>query len=472
MGHRAGGASDSAQACAVDTEGNLLWLAHSRGRLLSTDFDEQRGQQRPFLAEHDIAGGFQWAKRAGGPGEDLGRSIQSMAMAMLTLPVRSEGLRIWGLPTFERWPGWVGHFRREGRPTACLQWVRQAGGVADDAARAIATDSQGQSYVAGTFQGTARFSDTQTLSSPVVAAFVAKYDPAGEVVWVQGLTASSGMVGDGIAAIPPASMSPGFFEGKLRLGKRHSQASGSRTFFLRAWTYLASQWFQRAGGLDGDGGTGVAVDAAGNAIVTGFFAGTAMFRELRLVTTGTADVFVVKYDPQGALLWGHSAGGTAADAGNGVSVDSRGAVLVVGQFQGSMRYGTNQFMGAGKIDAFVAKLQPEGAFEWLRHGGGGGDDAGLSIATNPQGAAAISGSFEGLAARFGTHLLSAAGEKDAFVGQLTRLVPAITAQPTNIIVLAGDLMVLTVVATSETPLSYQWLECAPILRGDVVALPQ
>lgn len=63
------------------------------------------------------------------------------------------------------------------------------------------------------------------------------------------------------------------------------------------------QWARLGGGIGFDQGEAIAVDAAGNSYVTGLFFETATFGPFTLTSAGSGDVFVVKYDPSGTVLW-------------------------------------------------------------------------------------------------------------------------------------------------------------------------
>src|SRR5205823_1936140 len=111
-----------------------------------------------------------------------------------------------------------------------------------------------------------------------------------------------------------------------------TSAGGSDAFVARYSPTGALLWARSAGGTGNDQGSGIAVDLAGNAYVTGSFSGTADFdpsaATSNLVSTGSLDAFAWKLDSQGNLAWARKLGGTGSDAGNGIALDSLGNVLV------------------------------------------------------------------------------------------------------------------------------------------------
>src|SRR5207244_10403011 len=89
------------------------------------------------------------------------------------------------------------------------------------------------------------------------------------------------------------------------------------------------------GGGAADGGTGIAVDAAGNAYVTGDtnsadFPTTA--GAFQTTSSGGTDAFVTKLNPAGsALVYSTFLGGSSFDQGSGIAVDASGDAYVTGR---------------------------------------------------------------------------------------------------------------------------------------------
>jgi uncharacterized repeat protein (TIGR01451 family) len=93
------------------------------------------------------------------------------------------------------------------------------------------------------------------------------------------------------------------------------------------------------GGSDNESGTGIAVDASGNAYVTGF-TGSSNFPLTGLPGTptafenalgGTSDAFVTKFDPTGSFVYSTYLGGSDNDSATGIAVDASGNAYITGQ---------------------------------------------------------------------------------------------------------------------------------------------
>jgi uncharacterized repeat protein (TIGR01451 family) len=124
------------------------------------------------------------------------------------------------------------------------------------------------------------------------------------------------------------------------------------------------------GGLGADQGVKLTVDAAGNVYITGEtyssnFPTTegAYQRTYKGPDENNGDAFITKLDTNGALIFSTLLGGNGDDAGTGIAVNSDGTIYVAGQ-TASTDFPTTlnayQTTNAGNYDAFVSRLSPDG----------------------------------------------------------------------------------------------------------------
>jgi hypothetical protein len=186
-------------------------------------------------------------------------------------------------------------------------------------------------------------------------------------------------------------------------------ASGSALVYS---TYLGGS-LPNSEGFISDSPGGIAVDASGNAYVTGSTASPDFPTTVGALqptspicpgsNCGTFDAvagFVTKINADGsALVYSTYLGGTFADGGNSIAVDSHGNVYVTG-FAGSKDFPTvnalQSTLGSGaRSNAFVSKINASGsAFVYSTYlGGASGDnfDVGTSIAADASGNAYVTG---------------------------------------------------------------------------------
>jgi hypothetical protein len=187
-------------------------------------------------------------------------------------------------------------------------------------------------------------------------------------------------------------------------------------------------------------GYGIAVDAAGDAYVTGLSNGNLpTVTPFQAASTDNNDAFVAKLNPDGnGLIYASYLGGSSYDIGQGIAVDSSGSAYVTGMttsadfptasapgttpFQATYG-GTNDFAAPNVPgDAFVAKITPDGsALAYATYLGGNEEDAGYGIAVDNAGNAYVtgatySGNFPTVNANWRSQLNH--GGEDAFVSKL------------------------------------------------------
>jgi len=145
------------------------------------------------------------------------------------------------------------------------------------------------------------------------------------------------------------------------------------------------EWVTSAGTAGGEYATDIAVMPDGTAYVCGTFSTTIAFGTTTLTPKGSSDAFLAKIDPSGAYLWVQQLAGTSADEANSVAVDASGNVYVAGSFQGKIFYtSTDSSVAQAGYDGYMAKYDPSGVFQWRTSyvGFSGLNDYGKAIAVS------------------------------------------------------------------------------------------
>lgn len=191
-------------------------------------------------------------------------------------------------------------------------------------------------------------------------------------------------------------------------------------------------WAKRAGGSGGDFGQGISSLSDDSTVVTGYFLGTATFGEgdpnqTILTSAGGYDIFIARYNSDGALIWAKRAGGTSGDIGNGITTLSDNSVVVTGEFRDTATFGEGEvnetvLISAGNLDMFVARYNTNGTLLWAKHSGGSSREHGLAITTLSDNSTVVTGWFEDTAT-FGPGEqnetdLASAGSYDIFIARL------------------------------------------------------
>ncbi len=178
------------------------------------------------------------------------------------------------------------------------------------------------------------------------------------------------------------------------------------------------------GGGGSDIGSAIAVDSAGAAYVTGETQSTDFNTVGQIESDpgdGFADAFIAKLTPVGTLAYSTYLGGNSFDTGSGIAVDSAGAAYVTG-FTDSTDFNTvGQIEGDAPLtDAFVSKLNPAGsALAYSTYLGGNSFDRGLAIDVDGSGAAYITGQTDSTNFNTVNPIEVDSVGQDAFVSKLT-----------------------------------------------------
>ena len=297
-------------------------------------------------------------------------------------------------------------------------WARSSGGTGSNGASRIAIDKTGNVYVSGMFTGPSITFTTLTGLTTLQYAggiyndiFIVKYDASGNVLWAQGAGGTindepAGLATDGSGNVYVTGYfnSPSIIFGGTSF--TNTGTAGPDMFIVKYDANGNVIWAETAGGSGNDEGLGIARDNSGNVYVTGYFSSSHItFGETTLNNAGGNDIFIVKYDTNGNPIWAVSAGGSATDWALGVATDGSGNVYVTGGFMSpTITFGTFTLInaGSGYLDMFIVKYDPSGNVLWAKNAGGSSRDVGNSVTTDANGNVFVAGQFMSTSITFGT----------------------------------------------------------------------
>lgn len=318
-----------------------------------------------------------------------------------------------------------------------LSYSTYLGGSGDDRAWGIAVDAAGCAYVAGeTWSANFPRSTRPAPASGNQEAFVVKLNAAGTgIVYA---TFFGGRSRDSARAIALDAAGNAYIAGftystdfPTTVGAYRTSAAGQEDAFVAklnpAGTGLVYSTI--LGGAGSDFATGIAVDAGGNAYVSGYTSSTAFpvtaSAAQKTFKGGYQDGFAVKLNATGTgLVYATYIGGSGNDVANGIAVDSAGFAHLTG-YTDSTDFPVRNALraaAAGQGDAFVVKVNPGGeAFAYATYLGGRSRDAGNAIAVDGAGNAYVAGTTYSIdfPVTAGTVQAANRGSYDAFVAKLT-----------------------------------------------------
>ena len=299
-------------------------------------------------------------------------------------------------------------------------WIRSIGDPADQDIFDVATDAQGNVIVVGQFVGTIDIGGTiHTTPNLVHDIIVAKYDTQGIPLWshrygANGTDGARSVAVDGAGNI----VVTGVFQSTVDFGGGpHVSVNGtSDVFVLKLSPAGTFLWSRAYGAGGGDEGSAVAVDGTGNVIVVGHYRNTVDFGGGPLTAAGLDDMFVLKLDPTGNQAWSKTFGDANNQGMRGVATDASGAVFFTGFIEGTVNFGGGDLISLGGQDAVLVKLTAAGQLQWSRRMGAVGTQIGNSVAVDGAGNVVVIGTAGGTV-DYGGGDLTSAGSNDIFVAK-------------------------------------------------------
>jgi hypothetical protein len=284
--------------------------------------------------------------------------------------------------------------------------------------------------MAGSYTVAVSNSDGTTTSNDATLTVTGALTPDVPVLFSVG--GSAGVdYGKDFATDPQGNLiAAGYFYGTVDFdpgpGVSNRTSNGNADNFLAKYDHNgALLWAVAWGSLGVDIPHSVTTDASGNIHVCGYYSGTHDANPgagVATLTGGAArDAYIAKYDSNGVFQWAKGFGSTGLDDCFCLDVDSAGNVYATGVFGATVDFGGTSLTSAGAGDVWIAKFTSAGAWTWVQAIGSTGEDDGTAIEVDAMGRVNIAGYFNATVdfdAGAGTNSLTSAGSNDGFLVQL------------------------------------------------------
>ena len=364
-------------------------------------------------------GEYKWHKYWGANSDERGVRVGFDATGALIVAAQGASSSDFGggaLVSAGSWDLYLAKFAPDGAHV----WSKRYG---DSAAQfgdgwSLAVDPGGEFVVAGGFQGKIDLGGGPLSSMSIADIFLARFKGDGSHVWSKSFKSSSYALSDGLGIDGDGEVYlAGYFTGSLDLGGGQLVAPGlSKDGFVAKFTAAGGHvWSQRFGDTQNQEVHGLAVDAAGNATIAGYFAGTMNPGNGQLVSAGSDDAFVVRYDTVGNAVWAKRFGDGKYQQVLALARSPDGRVTIAGRFEGSVDFGGGPLLAPSQR-GFVAQFEPDGKPVWSKLIASGAVQP-QSIAADGFGTLVATGFFTGMA-DFGGGALVSEGGDDIFVVKL------------------------------------------------------
>ena len=285
-----------------------------------------------------------------------------------------------------------------------LRWANRYGSsqgadfAGDESGNSVAVDSNGNIAVAGSFLDTVDFGTGPVTSRGGKDAFVVKFNSSGVALWSK--TFGNSGTDDSATSVRFDAANNLFVGGRfsvdINLGGTNLTAVGSYDLCVAKFSPTGGHlWSKRAGGGGYDTVRGLAVDPAGDLLVTGDYRLVSNFDGVAFTGAGEEDVFLLKYTgSNGTQQWAKSFGSWNTDNGYAVGADSDRNVIIAGRLGAAMDFGGGSVSTPRNgFNIYVAKFNPGGTHLWSKAMGNGREEA--------RGVAIGAGNYPFIAGRLG-----------------------------------------------------------------------
>jgi hypothetical protein len=244
-----------------------------------------------------------------------------------------------------------------------LLFTQQFGTSSFETISGIATDPEGNFYVAGITAGDLAGPKQATDSD----AFVAKFDSEGNQQWIQQFGQNSIFQS---YSIDVDAAGNAYLTG-IDVKPSETEIATDDFWAAKFDTNGNQEWFTEVGSSDDafDESYDVTVSNDGSVYTTGWTLG-----DLGAPNAGVYDAHITKFDNDGEVEWIQQLGTSDYEWGWGVDTDSQGNVYAAGWTLGDLG-GEN----AGSYDIWLTKYDSQGNQQWLQQFGSAEDDQGFDL---------------------------------------------------------------------------------------------
>jgi hypothetical protein len=212
-----------------------------------------------------------------------------------------------------------------------------------------------------------------------------------------------------------------FTSSTLVFGSDTLHSSGQGDMFLVKYDPNGNViWARSAVGGNNEIVGGIAVDSHNDIYVTGSFSSnTLSFDNITLARMGGTNTFLVKYDSSGQALWAIRGNSSSYVYGTAVAVDDSDNVFVAGNFKVNATFNGFPVPVVPYYTAYLVKCNSSGTVLWAKSGGGptGDNYKATGVATDAAGNAYLAGYFNADSMRFDTTTIYSAGAQDMFLAK-------------------------------------------------------
>jgi hypothetical protein len=409
---------DQGNSIITDASGNVYVLGSFEGTATFGQYTfVAPGDTNIVLIKYSPDGNIIWAERSYANNFVLGNGIATDPSGNIYIVGEFRDTIIFGDTLTSGDPDSASFFMVKFNKDGNIQWTKQGDKNHETTITDIAIDTDGFIYVTGAYKGSPYFNGTVLTTSDSIDIFLAKYAPNGSLIWIKEETGTSLEIGSSIAVDNIGNIFiAGRFEGTAIISDSTFTSIDSTDIFIAKYNNAGDfQWAKHGKGMRLSFSTGIATDIDGNTIFSGVYSDDLSLGDSTLTKSGFFNLFVAKYDADGNLLWTRKNEGTGAAIANSIAVDDANNIYITGLFVSQTIFG-NDTISSTQVALFIVKYQPDGTVLWIEKAESTSSVIGNDITTHPSGVISLTGAFSGMAT-FGNKSLTSNGDEDLFMAQ-------------------------------------------------------
>ena len=293
-----------------------------------------------------------------------------------------------------------------------VNWATYYGGSADDQGKAIETDHNGNTFIAGKTKST----DLPTPTGTPVSnqgqndLVISKFNASGKQQWVSVIGGSGD---DNLRDMEVSQNGYAYFGGETnsndlptKNAHQTSNDGGGEAYLVKMNQNGGIIWSTYFGGNDREFLSGLGVNKRGDVYITGLtetYSGLATSGAFQTTQNSSWDSYLAKFDSSGSLEWSTYYGGDDLDNSKSLTTDGHGNVYVAGLSRSSSQMGTagsyqptyDGSQSSANYNGFLAKFDSFGNRLWGTYFGKNGSCISTGVTTDNQGNAFLTGRGSG-----------------------------------------------------------------------------
>ncbi len=377
-----GTSTDRIEDIAFDSEDNIYvtgsFFATANFNPDGSDSQTSAGERDVFVSKWNANGTYGWTRIVGDSARQQGRGLAVDANGHIYVIGNYRGTIDFdifgGTDTHLNSGGNNDMFITKWNANGTYGWTKTFGSAGDDEVGTIALDSQGNPYIAGEYRLNAQpninfnpdGSDIH-VGSGYLDAFITKWNADGTYGWTKSYVSFGGNWALGVAISGEDVYAAGYFSGTMNFhssGGTDSRTStgGNDVFLTKITTDGTYGWTKTFGGTSQDIANDISLGATGNVYLTGYFSGTADFNPDGVdsrTSSGSSDMFLAAFSPEGDYKFTRTTGGTGADQAYDVATGADGRLYQVGSFSSTVNFnpdGIDSRTSSGLEDTYISSF--------------------------------------------------------------------------------------------------------------------